>query len=153
MGFSLLGLLTGLAILAPNLLLAVFPPRGGIPRLGSAGPVFTALERAGQVGCLALLAATPAAPTLWLIPVALSIAAYWTLWARYLRGRDFALLYAPWARIPIPMAVFPVLAFAAAALNAWSPWPAIAVAALAVGHLANSWHVYREIAATRLDSP
>lgn len=153
MGFSLLGLLIGLAILAPNLLLTVFPPLDGIPSLGSAGPVFTALERAGQVGCLALLAATPAAPTLWLIPATLGIAAYWALWARYVRSRHFALLYAPWGRIPIPMAVFPVIAFAAATLNAWSPWPAIAVAALAVGHLANSWHVYREIAATRLDSP
>ena len=153
MGFSLVGLLIGLAILAPNALLAIAAPRGGVPTAGSAGIVFTALERAGQIGCLVLLAVTPALPTPWLIPTAASIAIYWALWGRYLRARDFALLYAPLWRIPIPMALLPVLALAAATLNAWSPWLALATAALAIGHLANSWHVYREIAATRRSSP
>lgn len=144
MGFSLIGLLIGLAILAPNALLAIAPPRGGIPQVGSAGVIFTALERAGQIGCLVLLAATPSTPTLRLIPVAVCIAIYWALWGRYLHRRDFALLYAPLWRIPIPMALFPIAAFA---LSVTSLWLAIAVAVLAVGHLANSWHVYRELSA------
>jgi hypothetical protein len=153
MGFSLLGLVIGLAILAPNVLLAIAPPRGGIPTAGSPGVVFTVFERLGQVGCLVLLAITPASPSPWLIAVGAGIAAYWALWARYVVRREFWWLYAPVLRIPIPMAVVPVLTFASAAAWLWSPWLALATLALAVGHLATSWHVYREIAATSRSSP
>ena len=142
-GFSVAGLLIALAILAPNALLLVFPPAGGIPKIPDAGIVLTALERAGQVGCLGLLAASGTEPfSGWLVGSLACILAYWSLWARYIaRGRKFAELYAALGFIPVPMAVFPVLAFAFAALWLASPWLGIAVAVLAVGHLANSWHV------------
>lgn len=57
MGFSLVGLLTATAILAPNLLLLVFPPRDGISRITNAGLLFTVLERIGQ--CLLIGAPAP----------------------------------------------------------------------------------------------
>lgn len=152
MGFSIVGLLIALAVLAPNALLLAFPPEGGIPKMTDAGIVFTVLERAGQVGCLALLAFSGTAPLDgWLIGSVACILAYWALWARYVvRGRHFGDLYSRVWFMPVPMAVFPVLAFAFAALWLGSPWLAIAVLALAIGHLANSLHVARTLTA---DSP
>ena len=149
MGFSLVGLLIGLAVLAPNVLLLAFPPAGGIPKLSEAGIVFTVLERTGQVGCLGLLVASGGVPLSgWLLGSSACILIYWALWARYLaRGRRFGDLYASLWMIPLPMAVFPVLAFAFATLWLHSPWLGLAVAALAVGHLSNSWQVRRGLRA------
>ena len=132
-----------LAVLAPNALLLAFRPVGGIPATRDAGLVFTVLERAGQVGCLALLTMSGVSgPDGWSVAVFGAIAVYWGLWIRYLvRGRHFADLYAPLGVIPIPMAVFPVAAFALSAAWTWSPWLAIAVVALAIGHLGNSWAI------------
>jgi len=144
----LLGTLIAAAVLLPNLLLVFFPPRHGELPQPHVGFVFTALERAGQLGCLVLLIFAPGdfAQPIWGVLVAASISLYWALWSRYLASRDARTLYAPLGIIPIPMAVFPVLAFAFAA--AWSSsWSlAAATAVLAVGHLTVSWRSYRALA-------
>lgn len=147
-GFSPIGLAIGLAFLAPSLLLVLLPPRGGTPAVPSAGRVATSAERTGQIGCLVALAVSGAtAPTPWLLPVGAAIALYLGLWLRYLlRGRSFAILYAPLGPIPVPLAVAPVLAFAAAAVWAQSWWVAIATALLATGHLPNSVVAARHLA-------
>lgn len=145
MTFSWAGVIVAIAILAPNLLMAVFPPREGVGSIVSAGLPFTILERAGQVGCLALLCVTPfGAIDVWFWAMIVFIAAYYALWVRYLVGaRRVALLFEPVLRIPIPMALLPVFAFASAAAWGRSPWMGIAVVVLAVGHWANSWASYR----------
>lgn len=150
MGFSLAGLLIAVAILAPNVLLAVFPPREGVASIVPAGAEFTVLERIGQVGCIALLCILPAnftrPPDAWLWLAAACVAAYYALWIRYLaRGRSLRLLFAPVLRVPVPMALLPVAAFALVAVWGQSVWLALAVAALAVGHIANSWASYRAL--------
>ena len=147
MGFSLPGLLVGLAVLLPNILLLRFPPATGIPTLRALPLVLTMLERAGQVGCLALVTFSGAGdPDRWLAAALLCVAAYWALWARYLvRGRQFTALFAPLGWLPIPMAVFPVAAFASAAVWAQSGWLALGVGALSIGHLTNSWLIYRSL--------
>jgi len=148
-GFSLIGLAIALAVLAPNLLLPVFPPVGGIPRTKDAGLPFTILERAGQVGCLALLAASGERFdhfSAWIPPLAICVGAYWALWARYVVRRRFDQLYASLGAIPVPMAVFPVLAFGFAALWASSWWLGIAMVVLAIGHLTTSVAVRRSLA-------
>ena len=136
-----------LAVLAPNAVLLAFRPVGGFPAIRDAGLVFTLLERAGQAGCLALLTMSGVSGLDgWAIAALGAIAVYWGLWLRYLaRGRHFADLYAPLGVVPVPMAVFPVAAFALSAAWALSPWLSIAVFALAVGHLANSWAIRQSI--------
>jgi len=142
----LLGTLIAAAILLPNLLLAVFPPRTDLPQ-PKVGFVFVALERAGQLGCLVLLIFAPGefSRPIWGVLVGASIALYWGLWSRYLASRDARALFAPFGVIPIPMAVFPVLAFAFAAAWASSLSLAAATAVLAVGHLTVSWKGYRAL--------
>lgn len=140
MSFSWVGLLVGLAVLAPNLLLIPFRPVDGFRAVRVPLPL-TILERAGQAGCLALVAITAfGPPDVWFAFMVVAIAAYWALWVRYLvRGRTFALLYRSLGPLPIPMAVFPVLAFALAAAWGASPWLGAVTAVLAAGHLPTSW--------------
>ena len=137
MGFSLLGLLVSIVVLAPNLLLLWFPPRGPnvvarVPRLLEGG------ERAGQALCLVVPAITLPGAIVWgwVLPAAVALAAYYALWGRYLvAGREQSLLYASLWRVPVPMAVMPVLVFLGAAAWVSNPWIAVAAVVLAIGHI------------------
>ncbi len=144
MGFSIVGALISASLLLPNLVLLIFPPVDPPQLLKSAGLVFTVLERAGQVACMALpCMLRDQFETLnldvWLVLMVSSIVGYHALWARYVfAGRRFSLLFGRF----VPMAVLPVLAFGFAALTAQSLQLGIAVLALAVGHITNSAATY-----------
>jgi hypothetical protein len=144
MGFSWVGLMFSAVMLAPSLLLFPFPPVDAgasssvvVPRL------VVALEAVGRATCLVIppISASFQHPIdIWLVPAALCFVTYVGLWARYLaRGRRTALLSRPWAGIPIPLAVFPVLTFAFAAAWGRSSWLAGATLVLALGHITGSW--------------
>ncbi|WP_456694902.1 hypothetical protein [Aeromicrobium sp. P5_D10] len=146
MSLSIIGLSVALTVLAPSMLLVFWPPRPAGPAGFSAGVLATALERSGQVGCLALATVTgPQTIARGLdaacaIGVVVLVAGYWMLWLRYVRGgRRVADLFSPVAGVPVPMAVLPVLIFAGLAIWAESAWLALAVTILAAGHLPNSW--------------
>ncbi|CAN5247140.1 hypothetical protein BH11ACT4_BH11ACT4_15330 [soil metagenome] len=150
MEFSVLGLLVGIVLLAPSFLILPFPPRGPVPSRTSAGIAFTVLERAGQAGCLVLLALSGMRfadwfnP--WFVPMAACTIAYYVFWARYLvLGRDSLLLFGPWRILPMPLALLPVLAFGFAAPWTGSLWLGIAAVLLAIGHWTNSWVTYRSL--------
>lgn len=150
MEFSAIGLVIAVAVLAPSFLLIPFPPRGAVSASTSAGLLFTALERAGQAGCLVLLVVSGMGWADWLNPwfalMTACILGYYAFWARYLvGGRDSMLLYGPWHFLPMPLAILPVLAFGFAALWAGSAWIGIAAAVLAVGHWTNSWRTYTSL--------
>ena len=151
MTFSLPGLILSLAILAPNVLLLAWPPHNP-PRVpAKTGWLLSALEKGGQAACLVAPVLTGrdtgAAGWIdaWLVAVIVFVGAYYGLWARYvLRGRDFTLLYSPLAVLPVPMAVFPVVAFLAGAgwLHSW--WLAGAAALLAAGHIPSALIIARQ---------
>jgi hypothetical protein len=153
MSLSLPGLLIVLAILAPNLLMFLLPPKGMPSDLKDAGPAFTVMERIGQAGCFVLPALLGGglngrACGLWLPLIGACVLVYWALWARYAwRGHTFRLLFEPVLGIPVPMAVVPVAAFGLEAVRTRSVWLGAAVLLLAVGHLANSWNTWRWILA------
>jgi hypothetical protein len=137
-----LSLLVTAAVLLPNVLFVAFPPARrdayGKPR----EPLFLAiLEKTGQAASFILpllypLSFTGAlAITAWGV-MGLALAFYYAGWVRYLVGkRDYALLFAPMAGIPVPMAVSPVLYFACASAVLGSPWQAAAALVLGVGHI------------------
>jgi len=147
MTFSIVGAIVSLAVLAPNLLLLVAPPRDGV-RTADAGVPFTLLERVGQVACLVTPALTgsAAAPNGWLAPVAVAVGGYLALWGRYLAVRRFDVLYRSVGLLPIPMAVLPVVAFLGAGVWLQSWWIVASAAVLAAGHLPNSWATRRLLA-------
>jgi hypothetical protein len=140
MGFSALGLTLGLAVFAPNLLLAWFPPRPAIGEV-PAPAAFTVLERAGQALCLTVPVFTVGSSVSWwwLAPVAFCVAAYWALWVRFLvTGRRRESLFDPVCGVPVPMAVLPVAAFLISAAWLANPWVAGAALVLAAGHVPRS---------------
>lgn len=149
MGFSIVGVVLAVAILLPNLLIILLPPKNVPADYKDAGLLFTVLERIGQAGCVAVLMLSKSNFDGRLLDVRfllmlLFIALYYAMWLRYLRkGRDFKFLWTPLWMIPVPMAVFPILAFAFAALWGRSVWLCAAVIFLAAGHLVNSWYIYK----------
>ncbi|QEW02796.1 hypothetical protein [Microbacterium lushaniae] len=140
MGFSLWGLIVSAIVLLPNLLLVALPPRTPLPR-PRVPVLWAAAERVGQALCLVVPAVTApggSAPG-WSIVVVVAVVAYLALWGRYLRtGRQAAALFDPVWRVPVPMAILPVVAFAATAAWLLSPWIAASAALLAIGHIPSS---------------
>ncbi len=151
MGFSIIGLLIGISILIPNILFIIFPPKNVPEKLKDAGIIFTSLERIGEVGCLFILAISQDKYQnfnidIWFVLMVICILIYYSLWIRYVaKGHEFSLAFKPLYFIPIPMAVFPVLAFAFASLWGKSIYLAFIVILLAIGHFTNSWHTYKVI--------
>ena len=139
MGFSGAGLAFALAVLAPSMLLLIFPPRPALPPPTSPA-IFTALERVGQGGCLVaptfLSDTAPSGPIGALVVALLALAVYYALWVRYLtHGRRSSLLYSPLGPLPVPMAVLPVVVFGGIAVWMLSLWAGIAAGVLATGHV------------------
>ena len=155
MGFSVTGFIIAVILFAPNLIILKFPPENAPEGATDASILFVVLERIGQVGCLVLLSVLKdnfkqLTLNVWLVLMFVCIIVYYCLWIRYIvLGHQFSLLFKPLAMIPIPMAIFPVLAFAAAAMVGRSIWLGIAVVLLAIGHFVNSWHTYKAAEQTR----
>lgn len=148
MGFSPLGLAVALAVLLPNLLLVWFPPTEPWPDV-AVPRILTAVERAGQALCVVvpavILPGTLVWP--WLILAIAALAGYDALWVRYLsRGRSLRLLYGPFWRLPVPMAILPVVTFLAAAAWLSNPWFAVSAVVLAIGHISASVIIARTLA-------
>lgn len=148
MGFSIIGLLIAIFIFLPNVLFIIFPPKNVPVGLKDAGIIFTVLERIGQAGCLVILVMSKenyqnVIINSWFVLMALCVIAYYCLWIRYVvEGHYFSFAFKPFLLLPIPMAIFPVLAFGLAALWGKSIYLGIAVIILAIGHFVNSWHTY-----------
>ncbi len=139
-----LGGLISLVVLLPNLLVLTLRPEATPPRLARRDgrmKIMEVAERAGQAGSFLI-------PFFYPLPrlreasvdalgvMVLALVFYYIGWARYaLKGHRFILLFAPLFGVPLPMAISPVVYFAAAAifLNAWPL--AVAAVLLAAGHL------------------
>lgn len=149
--FSPYGLAFSLALLAPSLLLAWWPPRHPLPRLRVAWPL-AAAERLGQALALVLPVVsgatgplTPAQSVLGCTTGVLLLA-YVALWVRYLaKGREPELLYGRWAGVPVPLALLPILAVTACAGWLASPWILAAGVILAAGHLPISLQIAQRL--------
>lgn len=149
MGFSPLGLVVGLCVLAPNLLLVWFPPSVPAPAV-HVPRLLGWLERAGQALCLVVPAITQPGQLIgwWAVPAVVALAGYYALWARYLLdGRAATALYRPWWVVPVPMAILPVLVFLSTAALLSNPWIAVAGVVLATGHIPASLIVARAVQA------
>ncbi|MCR2763898.1 hypothetical protein NQ152_10320 [Microbacterium sp. zg.B48] len=149
MGFSPLGLIVALAVLAPNALLLWLPPRGGFPPVRLPG-ILSWLERAGQALCLVIPVITEPGPQRWqwaAVVVGIGLVGYYALWARYLAaGRTSALLYAAAWKVPVPMAILPVVIFAATGAWLGNLWVIGSALVLAAGHIPASLLIARAAA-------
>jgi len=143
-------------ILIPNLLWMLFPPID-MPRERPEKPngrLPVILEWMGRIGVFVIpvFYVINVASTVQVVGVgimALALLVYYAGWARYfLRGRAYALLFKPLLGLPIPLAISPVLYFAAASVLLGS-WPlALATALLGVAHIPISYRDYRRLVAS-----
>lgn len=146
MGFSVPGTIIAAAMLLPNIFYLFFPPQNVPQGKRDAGLFFTILERIGEIALIVLLivshdAFENKAINIWAILMIVCIAVYYVLWLRYfLKGRQSALLTRPLLAFPIPMAVFPVFAFAFASVWGNSFLLLAAAAVFTLGHIPNSLH-------------
>lgn len=147
-GFSPLGFVVSVFVLAPTLLLAPFPPRGPAPPL-QLPPALAWTERVGQALCVVVPAATAPGEIVWwwALPGIAALLGYHALWVRYLAtGRRRAALYDTVWRVPVPMAVLPVVVFLATAGLLSNPSIAVAAVVLAAGHIPASLSAARALA-------
>ena len=144
------GVLITVLILLPNLLWMLFPPKDA-PKVEQEhvnGRALVILEWVGRIGVFVIPAfyAIEVHSTVQIISLgimALALLVYYTGWARYfLRGRSYALLFRPLLALPVPLAISPVLYFAAAAVLL-SSWPlALATILLGATHIPISYRSY-----------
>lgn len=152
MAFHITSIWVPLLILIPNLLFGLFPPRNlpGQTDFGTGLLFLTVLERMGQIGIyvLPLLTKPQWAPAtrFYAVVMALSLGLYYAGWIRYfIGGRDYALLFSSLWMIPLPMALGPVLYFAAAAGLLRSNPLFVTVIVFASGHIPLSYGSFKAI--------
>lgn len=144
MGFSITGTIIAAVMLLPNIIYLFFPPQNVPESKKDAGLFFTVLERVGQIVLIVLLAVSHdsldgRAFDVWAVLMVVCIAVYYGLWLRYfLKGRQYGMLYRPMLTLPVPMAVFPVFAFAFAGVWGNSLLLLAASVVFALGHIPNS---------------
>ena len=154
MGFSINGLIFVVIILAPSLLIIIFPPYNAPVKTEKSKLIYTVLERIGQISYLTILIFSKTgfqylSLNLWLFLSIICIICYYGLWIRYLvMGRDFSLLFSS-VIIPIPMAVLPVLIFGFLTIWCKSLWLGLSGLLFAVGHLSISWRTYNSLTINR----
>lgn len=147
-----LGGIITLLVLLPNLIMLIRPPVGVPPnrdKKDSLMKIMEVIERIGQAGSFLIpffypLPALRATSVDALVVMGLALVIYYISWARYaLKGHRFVLLYAPLFHIPLPMAISPVVYFAAAAIFLQAVPLAIAAGLLAIGHLYVSYSEWK----------
>lgn len=140
-GFSLIGAVFLLCLLAPNLLWTRCRPRDYDP--SGESRVLLALERIGQawVTCAALVSRNcnlrPWTPwSWWLAGAAVLMILYEYWWGRYFRGeRTMTDFTASLLGVPVAGATLPVLAFLLLGIYGKAVWLISGVAVLGIGHI------------------
>ncbi|MBP2643850.1 MAG: putative rane protein [Firmicutes bacterium] len=152
--FNWISLFIPIVVLAPNLLWLLFPPIN-ISVQEVKEPLFlTILENLGRLGVTVIplfykIVLVDSMSYVVLIIMLLLLAIYYYGWFRfYICGRNHIFLFLPLWRIPIPMAVSPVLYFVLAAKLLQSIPMLFAALLLAIGHILISYKEYCRIAKT-----
>ena len=144
MSFSFPALLIILIILLPNFLFVLYPPANKPENLPEENKWISMLEHGGQILFFAVFLFLPPASStnrnpillLWMI---VCTVIYYALWIRYmLKKQAYNSLFDTVLGIPIPMAIFPILAFTFGVLWLQSWWTLIPLTLFAMGHIINS---------------
>ncbi len=146
------GWIITVAVLVPNLLWMLWPPTH-VPASGEESSrrarAVTVVEWIGRIGVFVIPLLYPIEVSGLLEQVSAGILVgalgwYYAGWVRYFfGGREYRLLYAPLLRVPLPLAVSPVVYFAAGSIILHSVALAVATVVFGVAHLYVSYHEAR----------
>jgi hypothetical protein len=138
----------------PNIFFLVFPPKN-TPKSNYEKSIFFRIallsERIGQISIFILpifysCDFTEIKGKILLAIMILSLVLYYIGWIRFfVNGREYSRLYSPLLSIPIPLAIFPLIYFACAAIAMKSILPGAATILLAAGHITVSYREFRRI--------
>ena len=154
-----LGGIITILVLLPNLLVLFYPPVEAPSPRNQKKTVLTrlmeVLERVGQVGSFGIpffyaldFDISDSEIQISLAMMVLALGFYYAGWARYLlKGHRFELLYSPFMRFPLPMAVSPVIFFLAASILLQSVYLALAALVLGLGHIYVSYFELKRVTA------
>ncbi|MAT42428.1 MAG: hypothetical protein CL609_08815 [Anaerolineaceae bacterium] len=146
MSFSIPALTIILIILFPNLLFVFFPPTSKPENIPEENKWTSMLEHGGQILFFATFIFLPHQPRqdgnpmlfIWLI---VCTAIYYALWIRYMvKKQAYRALFENFLGIPIPMAIFPILAFTFGVLWLQVWLTLIPLYLFAIGHFISSWN-------------
>jgi hypothetical protein len=145
-------LLISVAVLLPNLLFLLLPPSDAKRHGKSANPLLlTILERVGQVTSFVLplfflLSSSGKLVSITWILMGVLLLFYYVVWVRFfVRGRKYALLFAPMLGVPVPMATSPVLYFLLSSIVLGSVRQAVASVVLGIGHITISVRTFQKL--------
>lgn len=116
MNFSILGMLVFVFLLFPNILYAIFPMKKERKKKKlQAKRSYVLCEQIGRIGCMLGIVFSGVGknynPYLFSL-ISLCMLMYYIAWLRYfLKDRKERYLYVSVIKIPVPLAVFPVLVF------------------------------------------
>lgn len=142
-GFSYIGLIFMIMLVAPNLVWMKNKPKDYEKYVVHENKVLLIFERTGEVlvACLSLIFSDfnvnmISAWSLWLLGAAVSIILYEVYWIRYFRSqktmRDF---YSSLLGIPVAGATFPIIAFGLLSIYGRNPILFVSVIILGIGHI------------------
>jgi len=153
MMFHPLSLIVTLLVLIPNIIFSIRPPANKPSNLPKEPLPLTIIENIGRYGVFIIpLFYGMDISGIWeIIAVSLMglmLLLYYVCWIRYFRrGRDFKWMFLPFLKIPIPMALSPVLYFMLSSVILHSLPMFIFSLLLAMGHIPISWQQYKHIKA------
>jgi hypothetical protein len=151
MTFSLPALIIILIILLPNLLFVLFPPSNKPENMPDENKWVSMIEHGGQILFFAAFLFVPVADIenrnpILLMCMILCTLIYYALWIRYMvKKQVYNALFETVLGIPIPMAIFPILAFTFAVLWLQAWLALIPLVLFAVGHFINSWNSAQQL--------
>ncbi|MGG6310400.1 hypothetical protein [Paenibacillus macerans] len=138
------------AVLLPNLIFWRWPPQHmPSPQELQENIFLKAAEGIGRVGVMVLPLFSPVhmgnlRDILSLTGMVVFLLLYYAGWIRYLRrDREYRWLFAPMRGMPVPLAIAPVLYFAAGSAVLHSVPMLFSSLILAAGHIPASLHIYR----------
>lgn len=146
--FSWIGLIIVALSLLPSILMAFLPPVNSIETKGNV--VLTVFETLGRIAVIAILLFSKKSFNrnidIWFVLMCIFGLLYYVGWLRYFCfGRTFDLLYKPLWFIPVPLAIFPIMAFAFAAIWGRNIPLVFAVIIMAIGHIPQGFIYYNQI--------
>lgn len=140
-------IIIGLSLL-PSIIMAFLPPINLPETKGKI--VLTVFETVGRIAIMVILLFSKKSfdrkIDIWFVLMCIFGLLYYIGWIRHFCfGRTYELLYKPMFFIPVPLAFFPIMAFAFAAIWGRSIPLGIAVLVMAVGHIPQSYIYYTKI--------
>lgn len=128
-------ILVPLLVLLPNILYLILSPNDEIKPVRNVA-VFEVMERVGQLAVFTLpLFLALIFNRFAFVGAALSLLSYYIVWTRYFLYRKAKYLFSPIAKIPIPLAIFPICYLLFCSLMFGSTFFYLSLMLFSVGHL------------------